>query len=532
LNALAAIADPTDDLALAGALRSPAFGLSDAALYLLRRDGEAKRPFWSALHGDLSALAPDDAARAARARNILERITRLAGRASVAATLKAFLDATDYQAILRQAPGGERPRRNVAKLLADAHASGLVGLNEFLEYVGTLRDVQAREGEAPVEAGESVQLMTIHKAKGLEFPVVVIADAAHSPRGAHSFWIDPELGPVFSIPAADERSVMDRLARRRDEDQADAEERRLLYVAATRAKDKLLVCGHCKRKTDGTLSLGGWLGLLGKTVGLENWHPEIGNLGLEIGGCHVEVSEETVPFPTSNAHAERPTSSSQSPTSSVQPLTSNPPSLPSLVSSLVSLARESADDKVREHDMEPPRRVWRVVPTAQRPQGPAWVVGKLVHEALRRWRFPNQPNFEVFLYPHALAAGLTDPVEITVTIEEARHLLERFQSDALFAEMNAAERFHEVPYTFEHAGRVETGVIDLLYRVGESWRVVDFKTDEIRDEDKLDEKIGEYRAQVVRYADAVRTLVGATPQASLCFLNVRGGVRTVSCRVA
>ncbi|HEX9076569.1 MAG TPA: 3'-5' exonuclease, partial [Anaerolineae bacterium] len=297
LNALAAIADPTDDLALAGALRSPAFGLSDAALYLLRRDGETKRPFWSALHGDLSALAPEDAVRAVRARDILERITRLAGRATVAATLKAFLDATDYQAILRQAPGGERPRRNVAKLLADAHASGLVGLNEFLDYVRTLRDVQAREGEAPVEAGESVQLMTIHKAKGLEFPVVVIADAAHTLRGAHSFWVDPELGPVFSISTADEHSVMDRLARRRDEDQADAEERRLLYVAATRAKDKLIVCGHCKRKTNGTLLLGGWLGLLGKTVGLENWIPEDGDSKSEMGGCHVQVTDGLVSFP-------------------------------------------------------------------------------------------------------------------------------------------------------------------------------------------------------------------------------------------
>jgi ATP-dependent helicase/nuclease subunit A len=525
LNALAAIADPTDDLALAGALRSPAFGLSDAALYLLRRDGETKRPFWSALHGDLSALAPEDAARAVRARDILEQITRLAGRASVAATLKAFLDATDYQAILRQAPGGERPRRNVAKLLADAHASGLVGLNEFLDYVRTLRDVQAREGEAPVEAGKSVQLMTIHKAKGLEFPVVVIADAAHSPRSAHSFWVDPELGPVFSISTADERSVMDRLARRREQDQADAEERRLLYVAATRAKDKLIVCGHCKRKTNGTLSLGGWLGLLGKTVGLEDWRPEIGTSHSEFGGSHVQVTDEALLFPTSDVRTERPTSISQ-------PQTSAPSSLPSLVAPLVSPARESADEKIRARDLEPPRRVWRVVPTARRPKGPAWVVGLLVHEALRRWRFPSQPNFEVFLYPHALAAGLTDSVEISVTIEQVRRMLVRFQSDALFAEMDTAERFHEVPYAFEHDGNVETGVIDILYRVGEIWRVVDFKTDEIRDEGNLEEKVGEYRAQLMRYADAVRVLVGASPLASLCFLNVRGGVRTVSCRAA
>ena len=292
LNALAAIADPTDDLALAGVLRSPAFGLSDAALYLLRRDGDAsrQRAFWSALHGDLSALAPDDAARAVRACEILEQLTRLAGRASVAATLKAFLDATDYQAILSHASGGERPRRNVAKLLADAHASGLVGLSEFLEYVRTLRDVEAREGEAPVEAGQAVQLMTVHKAKGLEFPVVVIADAAHAPRSTRSFWLDPDLGPLFAVATATERSVMDRLARRRDDDQADAEERRLLYVAATRAKDKLVVCGHCKRKTNGapaparSPSAAGW----DCSARISDWRPA--SLKLEVRNWKLEVA--------------------------------------------------------------------------------------------------------------------------------------------------------------------------------------------------------------------------------------------------
>ncbi|MBI4786736.1 MAG: UvrD-helicase domain-containing protein [Chloroflexi bacterium] len=525
LNALAALADPTDDLALAGVLRSPAFGLSDAALYLLRRDGEVKRSFWSALHGDLSALAPDDAARAVRAREILTQITRLAGRASVAATLKAFLDATDYQAILSHAPGGERPRRNVAKLLADAHASGLVGLTEFLEYVRTLREVEARTGEAPIEAGESVQLMTVHKAKGLEFPVVVIADAAHAPRSTHGFWLDPELGPVFSISTATERSVIDRLARRRDQDQADAEERRLLYVAATRAKDKLIVCGHCKRKTNGTLTLGGWLGLLGEITKLNEVvipdGPETnGNWGLVIGNCGVEIASKLddgrTELAAQGAEALAPITTFQLPST---------PQAPPLLSPLVSPPRESADDKVRAREGEPPRRVWRVVPTAARPQGPAWVVGQLAHEALRRWRFPDKSEFEVFLHPHAIAAGLTDQMEIAATVGEVRRLLERFQSHALFAEMDAAERYHEVPYAFEREGCVENGVIDVLYRLGDNWRVVDFKTDEIRDEPTLNEKIYKYRAQVACYADAVRVLAGASPQAQLCFLNVRGEVR-------
>ncbi len=521
LNALAAIADPTDDLALAGALRSPAFGLSDGALYLLRRDAATTRAFWTALHGDLGALAPDDRARAVRARAILDETIRRAGRVSVAATLKYFLDATDYRAILQWAPDGERPRRNVAKLLADAHASGLVSVGEFLEYVRTLRDVEAREGEAPVAAGAAAQLMTVHKAKGLEFSVVVLADAAHTPRQTRSFYLDPQLGPLFAVVNSNERSVMDRLGAQRDADQAAAEERRLLYVAATRAQDKLLICGACKRKKDGTLTLGGWLGQLGAIVGLDTATiPETLEAPIEIKaqavggriGCRIAPRIEI----------ENLKSKTENPTSNVQSPISN---LPSLVAPRLPVPRERADEKMRAREADPPARVWRVVPTAQRPRGPAWVVGKLTHEALRRWRFPDRADFEVFLYPHALATGLTDRREIAATISDARRLLERFQAHALYAEMNAAERFHEVPYTYRGAGGDEIGVVDVLYRVGERWRVVDFKTDEIRDAARLDAKVAEYRAQIARYAAAVSALVGAMPETRLCFLDVHGEVR-------
>ncbi|MBI5304543.1 MAG: UvrD-helicase domain-containing protein [Chloroflexi bacterium] len=533
MNALAAIADPTDDLALAGVLRSPAFALSDGALYLLRRAGETKRSFWAALRGDLTSLAPDDAARAARAREILGRAIQLAGRVSVATTLKFFLDATDYRAMLCLAPDSERPRRNVDKLLADAHTSGLTSIGEFLEYAQTLRDVEAREGEAPVQAGASVQLMTVHKAKGLEFPVVVIADAAHEPRAARSFLLDAELGPVFTVAEAQEHSVIDLIARLSDQDHADAENRRLLYVAATRAKDKLIVCGHGKRKTDGTLTLGGWLDPLGASTGLDTATiPEPLTTPIEIElsametsiGCLVSPlieieNQKHRPERSEEAKIENPISNLQLPVSNFQPL----------ISPIVAPASELADEKMRAREAEPPPRVWRIVPIAQRPRGPAWVIGKLVHEALRRWRFPDRADFHEFLFPHALAAGLTDRLEIGETISEARRLLERFQRHELYAEMNAAKRFHELPYTFQRDGQTETGVIDVLYRAGEVWHVVDFKTDDIRDEEKLKEKIAEYREQVLRYADAVRALVGAMPATQLCFLDVRGEISVVVC---
>jgi hypothetical protein len=86
-------------------------------------------------------------------------------------------------------------------------------------------------------------------------------------------------------------------------------------------------------------------------------------------------------------------------------------------------------------------------------------VGKLVHEALRRWRFPDA-NFEDYLRPFALEAGFTDRREIRAAIQESRRLLERLRNHPIFNEIDSAERRHEIPYFLPE----ERGVIELLYR--------------------------------------------------------------------
>ena len=234
LNALAAIYDPTDDLALAGLLRSPAIGLSDADLYLLRfaPGSDQPRALWETLKtsevfGNFGSL--------------IAELHDLSGRVSVAEVLKHFLDVTHYRAVLSTAPQGHRLRRNVDQLLADAHTSRLISLGEFLEYVQTLEDTGVRSGEAPVEAGGAVQLMTVHKAKGLEFSVVVIADAAHeTPHRSSNVLLDEHLGLRIDLTDADDaHPIIYRLARLIEQDKDDAEDKRLLYVAATRAKEKI-----------------------------------------------------------------------------------------------------------------------------------------------------------------------------------------------------------------------------------------------------------------------------------------------------
>ena len=173
----------------------------------------------------------------------------LVDRLPVAELLKRLVDAVDYRAILasvHSSGAASRLWRNLDKLLADAQSSGLVNVRGFLEYLETLRDVGAREGEAPADAEGAVRLMTIHKAKGLEFPVVVLADAARQRTDtSEAAFLLPETGLTFKFDQFEAAPLLHRLAQFQDQQQAEAEEKRLLYVALTRAKEKLLISGHC-----------------------------------------------------------------------------------------------------------------------------------------------------------------------------------------------------------------------------------------------------------------------------------------------
>ena len=533
LNALAAIADPTDDLALAGLLRSPALGLSDADVYRLRfaEDGDADRPrrMWEALNALVERGARDDVARACA---VVAGLHALCGRVSVAEILKRFLDLTGYRAILGTAPEGMRLRRNVDKLLADAHRSRLVSLGEFLEYVQTLQDVGVREGEAPVEAGGAVQLMTVHKAKGLEFPIVVIADAGYEPRGGtDSVLIDDDLGLLIGAGDAEgARPVAWRLASLNEAAKEDAEEKRLLYVAATRAKEKLIVSGHVKRTTKGGLSLSGWLKRLGRVMQLDEVALDeeiVTPRALEVR-CPGEAGPiACVVHPPFDSAQDRPHAAEPANVQEVRipARTAAPLPAPDLVAPLLTAEIDTGYPPREAAIRHPQSRVWRVVPRAKRPSGPAWVVGTLVHQALRRWRFPDEDNFDVFLWSFALETGLTDESEIQATLDEARRLLSRFQGHPLFAEIAAAERYHEVPYALTD----DHGVIDLLYRMDAGWTVVDFKTDELRSEAEMREAIPRegYDVQLRRYADAVTAQLGQRPRALLVFLRVAGEVHVM-----
>lgn len=546
LNALQALADPTDDLALVGLLRSFAIGLSDMGLYRLReaQSAEGYPSLWALLtKGDL-ALLDDEAECAVEARNLIRRLHGMVGRTPVADLLKVFLDATAYRASLLRA-GERRAVNNVSKLLADAHASEIVGVSTFLEYVGELRDASPREGEARAITSGAVQIMSVHQAKGLEFPIVAIGDAAHSSSPNRGLLIDEELGlvpPLTAerlVAAADGThevqmvgSAVYRLAKARDDDQEEAESNRLIYVAATRAREMLIVNGTVSVYKSGTIGVRGWLKCLDKGLCLKERAPHCDKTGdavhaftLDLDGqpvgCVIYESEADLPMATAARCAEAQVA------------------LPKDVTMLEPVGDQGyrMDEAVREIDRDPPQRVWRVVPPrVEQSWAPAWVVGQIVHRALAHWLFPDDARRD--FYPRAAAeahsCGLTDERRVRNAVQRAGRMMNRFQASDLYAEMNGAERrLHEVPYSLPDVdGRVDNGVIDVLFHSDGRWKLAEFKTDRVGSYAALDALLEEedYVSQVGRYLAAAGTLLGERPQPELCFLDLGGRVHRVKDR--
>ena len=261
INVLAVLDDPHDSVALAGALRSPFFALSDEALFWLSTLRRNDLSFGLA-HADeatLPDLGPHDRRRAIRARSLLMRWRGLKDREPIARLVVRVLEESGFEATLPGEPLGDRKLANARKLVRMARSYDEQGGFALADFVARLRaDLKEppREELAATtgELGEVVRLLTVHKAKGLEFPVVVLPDLDRRGDGHRDrVVLDSELGPLLKVtaegddPGADTdgdepKGSLGWLVHRRLREADEAEEAlRVFYVATTRARDLLVL---------------------------------------------------------------------------------------------------------------------------------------------------------------------------------------------------------------------------------------------------------------------------------------------------
>jgi len=264
LSLLQLLDNPLQDVPAIAALRSPLVGLSLDELAQIRLT-VAREPFWTALN---RARQINPASQTGLSEEIhrkitifLERFARwrtLARQAPLVPCLETVLVETHYLEWLSSRPRGAQRRANVLRLLALAEQFDQFqhqGLHRFLNFTEVQREAEVEPEVVPVLAENAVRLMSIHQSKGLEFPVVALADLAKTfntqDRRAEIIFDETYgLCPRVKPPQTGRRypSLPHWLAQQHQRREQAGEELRLLYVALTRARDTLILTGSVTEK--------------------------------------------------------------------------------------------------------------------------------------------------------------------------------------------------------------------------------------------------------------------------------------------
>ncbi len=495
---LLALANPHDEEALYTVLVSPLVGASLDALVLLAAAAReaGSNPWWVVSRGleGVEELAAPDRRVLGEFAAWFARERELAARMSVEELIERVLERTGYDLYMLGLAGGERRLANVRKLMrlgreyAVAHGPDLRGFLEFARE-RTMFSAGREESEAPVEseALDAVRLMTIHRAKGLEFEIVCVADLGRETTRGRSADIlcvgaDGRVGLRLSWPGTGRSvPVLDHVELSEEAQAAEAaEERRLFYVAMTRARERLMLSGAAKLEPDGQVTQNG----RGAPIG---WiAPALLRAGVACVVVRPEAEEPAPPPPEA-------TSSELAPEAAPPEVLAPPPEAPEAppieARSLPALSYSSLTEykrcgyrfylqRVLGVPDQPAPGTESTQPTEPSSAITAVERGILVHELLASLDFtrPVSPTGED-IAAAALRAGVAQP-----TSEEVADLVYGFTQSPLAGRLaGAAWVRREERFSFLlKDGPLITGVFDVIAgEAGDRVLVVDYKSDRL-----------------------------------------------------
>ncbi|HEV3128648.1 MAG TPA: UvrD-helicase domain-containing protein [Solirubrobacteraceae bacterium] len=509
------LANPRDEEAVYTVLASPLVGVSYDALVLLGAAArQADRDPWWVLsdppEGGLDGLDAEERARLTEFAVWVAGERTATARMGVEELIDRALERTGYDLAVLAMPGGQRRLANVRKLMRlgrEHQAAEGPHLRGFLELArdrarGAGFGGGGREGEAPVEseALDAVRLMTIHRAKGLEFDIVCVADLGRAPwRPVELVRVggDGRVGLRLARPGTGPREnalAYDELGEEQKAAEA-AEERRLFYVAATRAKERLIFSGAARLDKWGVPNGGAPISWLGPAL-----VPELPGL-VEQGETRFDgvrfVVRKPEDEPAEGEGAAGGGSRRSSPPALALEGASPPPAAPTPAATPSSLSYSAISEYQRCGYRFYAQRVLRL-PAVDTPTGTAVVPGlaaadrgTLVHALLERldFRRPVIPG------PEAIAASEAEA-------EEIARLLQRFAESNLCQRLGRARGVaREQPFGFLLGQTMITGVLDVITREGPGKAlVVDYKTDRLEGADPASVVRTRYATQRLIYA--------------------------------